>query len=122
MADMPQVDGTRGAVEDHRPSLQVLGWCVGVVGGIERSFGNGDIACGIDEFGIFGVGYLARLNPELVDADRSRRPFLGIVVVGSDHCSLRRNPRHILTEIDDLATFTRTFSPIRWFGRILVSH
>ena len=71
--------GPLGAGEHHRPRLQVLRRRAGIVGGIQRSFGDGDIACGVDEFGELGIGHLMGLYPEPVDADFARRPLLGVV-------------------------------------------
>jgi len=59
-----QVDRAWRAVEPMDPGLQVLRGCVGIVVGVGWTFGDGDVAGGVDEFGEIRVGDLVRLNPE----------------------------------------------------------
>ena len=93
---MAQIDRTCGAPEHHRAGLQVLRRSARVVVGVEGTLGDGDIAGGRNELGELRVGHLELLHPEPVDADLPRGPFLGVVVVGSNHGGLRRDPDEIV--------------------------
>ena len=89
---MAQVDRTASAGEHHRSRLQVLYRRVRVIVGVQRSFRDCDIACGRDEFGELGVRDLMSLDPEPVDGDGPSGPLVRIVLLGSQHGGLLRDP------------------------------
>ena len=96
---MANVDWPRCTSEDHRSGLQVLGWCAWKVSRIERSFGSGDVAGGLDEVGELGVGDLVWFDPKPVNTHLVDGPFLGVMMIRAHCVGLSRNPAEIGTHV-----------------------
>ena len=67
-------------LEDHAARLQQLGRQARILGWIEALFGDGDIACSLDEGAELGVGHLVAVDPKGRNGDLVRgallRPFV----------------------------------------------
>ena len=96
LAQVPQVDGSRGRGEDHRPGDQVLRRRTGEVRRVERAFGHGDVAGRRDERRVLGVRHGGARDQEVPHLDGARRRLLGVVRVGPHPERAGRDPHEVV--------------------------
>ena len=83
VAVVGKIDRAVGHAEDQRPRHQHPRVGAGVEGGIDRPFGDRDVAGRGDEGRIVGVRHGGLVDPEAADRDLVRRAFVGVVPVGA---------------------------------------
>ncbi len=93
-----KIDRTSRRREHHRGRRQHARIRARIVVGVRRILGEGHVGGGGHEAGELAIGHRSGVDPEAVDGGPTRRPFLGIVVVGAHGEHPARDPHHRLAE------------------------
>jgi hypothetical protein len=107
LAPVAQIDRRLGRREDQRARLEHVRQRAGIVPGVGRNFGKGDVARRVDEFAELAIGDRRTVHPEAAHAHPVDRGLFRIVPVGTHAECTARNPHHALAQFGGRVCSTR---------------
>src|SRR5262245_39888127 len=90
-----EVDGMRRLVENNRTGHEHLRLSARVVPRIQRTFGDRQVACRLDEAAELFVGDRGLVHQEAFDGHVMSRRFFGIMIIRPHEKSSAGYPRHV---------------------------
>src|ERR1044071_8099066 len=92
---IPEIHRTGGLAEDDGGGHEHLRLRAGIVGGIRRPLGDGDVARRLDESAKIVIRYGVLVDPKTVDRDAVRGRLFGVMTVRSHEKGSTRDPNHV---------------------------